>query len=95
MVPSTNTGTANKMKRQSSVSMCSGAGICTGAEQLGVMYYHGNGIKQDFDEAFKWYRCAAEQGHAKAPNSLGVMYYTGGWCAARLRKLVAAGSRAR
>ena len=62
---------------------------------LGVMYYHGNGIKQDFDEAFKWYRCAAEQGHAKAPNSLGVMYYTGGWCAARLRKLVAAGSRAR
>ncbi|WP_315496945.1 tetratricopeptide repeat protein, partial [Haemophilus parahaemolyticus] len=33
---------------------------------LGVMYGNGRGVKQDYFEAVKWYRQAAEQGQAKA-----------------------------
>ena len=33
---------------------------------LGLMYYKGLGVPQDFPEAVKWYRKAAEQGNAKA-----------------------------
>ncbi|HHF6559516.1 TPA: tetratricopeptide repeat protein, partial [Haemophilus influenzae] len=32
---------------------------------LGVMYAEGQGVKQDDVEAVKWFRKAAEQGHAK------------------------------
>ena len=32
---------------------------------------------QDYKEAVKWYRLAAEQGHAEAQINLGVMYETG------------------
>ncbi len=29
---------------------------------LGLMYYHGRGVPQDYAEAAKWYRKAAERG---------------------------------
>ncbi|HXC67540.1 MAG TPA: SEL1-like repeat protein, partial [Nitrospiraceae bacterium] len=29
---------------------------------VGLMYRHGQGVTQDFQEALKWYRKAAEQG---------------------------------
>ena len=32
---------------------------------LGVMYDNGRGVLQDYKEAVKWYRLAAEQGDAK------------------------------
>ena len=41
------------------------------------MYYTGSGVHQDYAEAFRWYRKAAEQGYAKAQFNLGVMYYNG------------------
>ena len=44
---------------------------------IGVMYYHGYGVSQDYTEAVKWYRKAAEQGNAAAQCNLGVMYYNG------------------
>ena len=44
---------------------------------LGTMYYKGNGVKQDYAEAAKWYRLAADQGLAKAQHMLGVMYDSG------------------
>uniref|UniRef100_UPI00046DFDD6 tetratricopeptide repeat protein n=1 Tax=Neisseria polysaccharea TaxID=489 RepID=UPI00046DFDD6 len=44
---------------------------------LGLMYSKGRGVCQDYVEAVKWYRQAAEQGLAQAQNSLGVMYETG------------------
>jgi len=44
---------------------------------LGVMYYKGQGVKQDYFEAVKWYRQAAEQGYAQAQFNLGVMYENG------------------
>ena len=44
---------------------------------LGLMYYNGQGLPQDYDEAAKWYRLAAEQGNATAQSNLGSMYYSG------------------
>ena len=42
---------------------------------LGVMYDNGQGVRQDYAEAARWYRKAAEQGNAKAQYNLGSMYY--------------------
>ncbi|PNX49577.1 MAG: hypothetical protein BV456_08800, partial [Thermoplasmata archaeon M8B2D] len=44
---------------------------------LGEMYFLGKGIKQDYQEAAKWYRKAAEQGRANAQYNLGFMYENG------------------
>ena len=41
---------------------------------LGLMYYNGWGVPQDYKEAAKWYRLGAEQGDADAQNNLGAMY---------------------
>ena len=37
----------------------------------------GQGVSQDYTEAVKWYRKAAEQGVAKAQYNLGAMYFDG------------------
>jgi len=41
------------------------------------MYQQGLGISQDYTEAIKWYRKAAEQGYASAQNNLGVIHQKG------------------
>jgi TPR repeat protein len=41
------------------------------------MYAKGRGVTQDYAEAVKWYRLAAEQGLATAEFGLGVMYESG------------------
>ena len=41
---------------------------------LGLMYFNGDGVTQDYTEAVKWYTKAAEQGHAAAQTNLGLMY---------------------
>jgi TPR repeat protein len=46
---------------------------------LGACYYHGKGVPKDFTEAVKWFRKAAEQGHAVAQFMLGVCYIEGGF----------------
>ena len=38
------------------------------------MYELGEGVPQDYAEAVRWYRKAAEQGYAEAQNNLGLMY---------------------
>ncbi len=45
--------------------------------KLGEMYKDGKGVKQDKQEAVKWFRKAAEQGHARAQNIFGLMYSNG------------------
>ena len=45
--------------------------------KLGVMYYQGNDIPQDYAEAVNWFRKAAEQGLASAQYYLGAMYANG------------------
>ncbi|MEH6646523.1 tetratricopeptide repeat protein [Sulfitobacter sp.] len=44
---------------------------------LGQMYRKGEGVIQDYAEAVKWYRKAAEQGYALAQSNLGVVYASG------------------
>ena len=44
---------------------------------LGVMYYSGDGVNQDYAEAAKWFRKAAEQGDRQARNYMGLMYLNG------------------
>lgn len=53
--------------------------VNTAEEQyrLGVKYYDGDGVPQVYEEAAKWYRKAADQGHEKAQLNLGNMYYVG------------------
>ncbi len=41
------------------------------------MYENGWGVPKDYAEAVKWFRKAAEQGHAQAQNDLGCSYYHG------------------
>ena len=41
------------------------------------MYNAGQGVPQDDAEAVRWYRLAADQGHARAQGNLGVMCGTG------------------
>ena len=41
------------------------------------MYFHGKGVPQDYAEAVKWFRLAADQGDAGAQSILGVMYDEG------------------
>ncbi len=40
---------------------------------LGLTYYQGQGLPQDFAQAVKWYRLAAEQGYAEVQAALGRM----------------------
>jgi hypothetical protein len=44
---------------------------------LGLMYYHGRGVKQDDAEAAKWLRLAADQDEPRAQFNLGVMHAEG------------------
>ena len=41
------------------------------------MYAEGHGVSQDYKEAVKWFRKAAEQGEALAQYDLGFMYGKG------------------
>ena len=54
------------------------AGICRApAQPRRHRTENGRGVVQDYVEAVKWYRKAAEQGNAEAQYNLGVMYYKG------------------
>ncbi|MCH8540677.1 MAG: sel1 repeat family protein [Opitutales bacterium] len=44
---------------------------------LGYMYHEGKGVSQDYSEAVKWLRKAAEQTDAEAQFGLGYMYFKG------------------
>src|SRR2546427_751393 len=44
---------------------------------LAGIYYLGKGVRQDYAEAVKWYRKAAEHGYAPAQSDLGRMYLDG------------------
>ena len=47
------------------------------ARRLAHMYRFGDGVPKDAAEAAKWYRRAAEQGHAGAQFGLADMYHDG------------------
>ena len=45
---------------------------------LANKYFNGEGLKQDKKEALKWYKLAAEKGHAGAQTTMG-LFYSGAW----------------
>ena len=47
------------------------------AYKLGVCYFYGRGVTQNYNEAFKLYQYAANEGCAEAQNDLGVCYEKG------------------
>lgn len=44
---------------------------------LGMCYYGGTGVPQDFSEAAKWFHLAAEKGNLNAQYQLGMCYLRG------------------
>ena len=44
---------------------------------LGVLYANGEGVKQDFKEAVKWFHKAAQQGVLESQINLGIAYQGG------------------
>jgi len=44
---------------------------------LGLLYYDGHGVPQDYSEAARWFERSAEQGYTKAQHNLGAMYGAG------------------
>ncbi|GGY78504.1 tetratricopeptide repeat protein [Pseudoduganella plicata] len=53
------------------------AGSADAQHLLGLMYYMGRGVQQDYKQALAWHRKAAVQGKADAQYVVGAMYYTG------------------
>ena len=52
-------------------------GVAEAQYNLGAMYDNGQGVRQNYAEALRWYRKAAEQGVAEAQYNLGAMYHNG------------------
>lgn len=50
-------------------------GVAIAQYNLGVLYFSGRGVQQDYREAYRWTRMAAEQGFANAQANLGTLYY--------------------
>ncbi|MGY8996553.1 MAG: tetratricopeptide repeat protein [Alphaproteobacteria bacterium] len=44
---------------------------------LGDLYYYGDGVTKDHEEALKWFRLAADQGYHDAQHNMGEMYFNG------------------
>ncbi|WP_342117593.1 tetratricopeptide repeat protein [Pseudoduganella sp. OTU4001] len=53
------------------------AGNTDAEHLLGLMYYMGRGVPQDYKQALTWHRKAATKGKADAQYVVGAMYYTG------------------
>ena len=52
-------------------------GYAPAQNNLGRMYYEGQGVPEDNKTALKWYRLAVEKGYAEAQYNLGKMYQKG------------------
>ncbi len=53
------------------------AGDVDAQYDLGIRYYSGDGLEQDYGKAIKWFLMAAEQDDAQAQFNLGIMYGRG------------------
>jgi hypothetical protein len=53
------------------------AGDTTAMKQVGGLYYTGDRVEQDFEEAARWFRRAADEGDAEAQYDLAALYYRG------------------
>ncbi|MFZ4625376.1 MAG: tetratricopeptide repeat protein [Rhodoferax sp.] len=72
-----------KKTRMSSINKLlklAGAGDGAAACRLGDAYREGNGVTQDWEQAFRWYTAAARAGDAEGQNNLGTLYLEGLYC---------------
>ena len=51
-------------------------GMPAAQHRLGFMYFHGDGVPRELDQALHWYALAARQGYAAAQYNLGSMLAT-------------------
>ena len=51
------------------------AGSAPAQFRMGGLYFSGEGVLENYEEAAKWLRLAAEQGHARAQEALGRICY--------------------
>ena len=42
-----------------------------------MLYFEGEGVKQDYAKAVKWFRKASDQNYPEAQTNLGFMYHNG------------------
>jgi hypothetical protein len=66
---------SHERKRADAARVSAEQGDAKAQVDLATMYYHGQGVRQDYAEAALWYRKAADQGNAIAQNAIGSMYY--------------------
>jgi uncharacterized protein len=52
-------------------------GDASAQNKLGILYYEGKGVPQDYRQAKQWFEEAAKQGHAGAQTNLGTLYLHG------------------
>jgi hypothetical protein len=52
-------------------------GDAEGQYNLGMLYYEGHGVRQDYATARQWWEQAAAQGNAAAQYNLGMLYRKG------------------
>ncbi len=54
-----------------------GEGDVDAQYNLGIIYYHGEGVPRNYEDALLWFHRAAEQDDADAQYNLGLMYGKG------------------
>jgi len=54
-----------------------GGGDASAQNKLGLLYYEGKGVPQNYLQAKQWFEEAAKQGHAGAQTNLGTVYLHG------------------
>ena len=64
-------------RKQSGLPRNNDAGTADEQYRIGLKYYSGDGVSQNYEEAVKWYRLAADQGNPKAKRHLGYLYCRG------------------
>lgn len=52
-------------------------GLAEAQNAMGWHYYHGDGVKQNYEESFKWFSKAANLGEPSAQFNIGMMYASG------------------
>lgn len=53
------------------------AGLDLAQYNLAILYYTGQGVEQNYEEAYRWTLAAAEQGHLNSQVNLASLYYYG------------------
>ena len=52
-------------------------GFAFAQSKVGISYYFGKGVEQNYTKVFEWFEKAAKQGNVKVQFNLGVMYDKG------------------